>query len=68
MNPARLRAYFQLLIVVVIWGIAPSVIKFALGELPPFLFLAYRFLITTVVLLPFYLAAKEKGLGLSKLP
>ena len=61
MNPARLRSYLLLLIVVVIWGIAPSVIKFALGELPPFLFLAYRFFITTLVLLPFYLASKNKG-------
>lgn len=68
MNPARLRAYFQLLIVVVIWGIAPSVIKFALGELPPFLFLTYRFFITTIVLLPFYIGSKEKGLSLGKLP
>lgn len=68
MNPARLRSYLLLLVVVVIWGIAPSVIKFALGELPPFLFLAYRFLITTVVLLPFYLGSKEKGLSLGNIP
>jgi drug/metabolite transporter (DMT)-like permease len=68
MNPARLRAYAKLLIVVVIWGVAPSVIKFALGELPPFLFLAYRFFVTTIVILPFFLASKEKGLTLSKLP
>ncbi|HKC05129.1 MAG TPA: DMT family transporter [Patescibacteria group bacterium] len=68
MNPARLRAYIQLLIVVVIWGIAPAVIKFGLNELPPFLFLTYRFLITSVVLLPFYLVSKNKGLTLTKLP
>ena len=68
MNPARLRAYILLLIVVVIWGIAPSVIKFALGELPPFLFLAYRFFITTIVLLPSYLASKNRGLKVSTLP
>jgi drug/metabolite transporter (DMT)-like permease len=68
MNPARLRAYFLLLIVVVIWGIAPSVIKFVLGQLPPFLFLTYRFFITTIVLLPFYLASKNKGLKASTLP
>jgi drug/metabolite transporter (DMT)-like permease len=67
MNPARLRAYLLLLAVVVIWGIAPSVIKFALGELPPFLFLAYRFFITTLVLLPFYLASKNKGFAWSDL-
>lgn len=68
MNPARLRAYLFLLIVVIIWGIAPSVIKFALGELPPFLFLTYRFLITSVVLFPFYLASKEKGLTFGNFP
>lgn len=68
MNPARVRAYLLLLIVVVIWGVAPSVIKFALGELPPFLFLAYRFFITTIVLLPFYIGAKNKGLTMANLP
>ena len=68
MNPRRLRAYFLLIIVVIIWGIAPSVIKFALGELPPFLFLTYRFFITTVFLLPFYIGSKDKGLKLSIFP
>jgi len=68
MNPARLRAYFELLIVVVIWGIAPTVIKFALGELPPFLFLTYRFFITTLVMLPIFLKTKKHGLKTSNLP
>ncbi len=68
MNSNRLRAYFQLLIVVVIWGIAPTVIKFALGELPPFLFLTYRFAISVVVMLPFYLNSREKGLNIKILP
>lgn len=68
MDKHRLRAYLQLLIVVVIWGIAPTVIKFALGELTPFLFLAYRFLISVVVMLPFYVSSKEKGLNLKTLP
>lgn len=68
MNPARLRAYLLLLTVVVIWGVAPSVIKFALGELPPFLFLSYRFLITTVVVFPFFYGSKNKGLTLANLP
>jgi drug/metabolite transporter (DMT)-like permease len=66
MNP-RTRAYIELLIVVLIWGVAPSVIKFTLGELPPFLFLTYRFLITTIVLLPFYLKSKNKGVTFSNL-
>lgn len=68
MNSNRIRAYIQLLIVVVIWGIAPTVIKFALGELPPFLFLAYRFAISVIVMLPFYLNSREKGLNIRNLP
>lgn len=68
MNPARLRSYTLLIVVVVIWGIAPSVIKFALGELPPFVFLAYRFLISVIVLLPFYISSREKGITLATLP
>lgn len=62
MNSARARAYLQMLVVVVIWGIAPSVIKFALNELPPFLFLFYRFLITVIFFTPFYLMSGNKGL------
>lgn len=68
MNSARVRAYTELLIVVLIWGIAPAVIKFALAELPPFIFLAYRFLISTVILLPIFLLTKRKGITLSNLP
>lgn len=68
MNANRLKAYAQLLIVVVIWGIAPTVIKFALGELPPFLFLAYRFFVTTLVLLPFYLTSKNKFVSIKTWP
>lgn len=60
MSTSRIRAYIYLLIVVVIWGIAPSVIKFALGELPPFLFLTYRFFVSIIVLLPFFLMSKER--------
>lgn len=68
MNPHRTRAYILLLIVVIIWGIAPSVIKFGLGELPPFLFLTYRFFITSLIMFPFFLASKEKGITLGKIP
>lgn len=68
MTSPRLRAYFYLLIVVVIWGIAPAVIKFGFSELPPFLFLAYRFLITTLVLLPFYLKSKNRHVSFNNWP
>ncbi len=68
MNATRLKAYIYLLIVVVIWGVAPSVIKFALAEIPPFSFLTYRFFITVAALLPFYIVSKQKGLNIKTLP
>lgn len=68
MNPARLRAYIELLITVIIWGVAASVIKFGLSELSPFTFLAYRYFITTIVLLPFFILVKGKGQILRYLP
>jgi len=49
MNPHRLKAYFLLLVVTVIWGVAGPVIKFTLGGFPPLLFLTYRFGLSTVV-------------------
>lgn len=48
MNPARLRAYFLLLIVSIIWGLAGPVIKLTLGEIPTLPFLVYRFGISSV--------------------
>lgn len=68
MSDGRIRAYTYLLLVVVIWGIAPTVIKFGLSEIPPFLFLTYRFLITTIVLLPVFILSKNRSLGLKNLP
>lgn len=53
MNSARLRAYIYLLIVALIWGVAGPVIKLTLKELPADIFIAYRFLISTLVALPF---------------
>ena len=51
MNPHRLRAYSQLLVVSVIWGIAAVVIKYTLTGFPPFIFLTYRFFISTIAAL-----------------
>jgi len=51
MNPARLRAYIELLIVAVIWGVAAPVIKYTLGGFSPIIFLTYRFFISTVLAL-----------------
>jgi drug/metabolite transporter (DMT)-like permease len=62
MNPARVRAYIQLLIVSVIWGVAGVVIKYTLGGFTTPVFLTYRFLISTIVAIPFFI------LGISKFP
>jgi drug/metabolite transporter (DMT)-like permease len=48
MNPYRLHAYFLLLIVTIIWGVAGVVIKFTLGAFDPLVFLTYRFAISAV--------------------
>lgn len=58
----RLRAYTYLLIVALIWGFAGPVIKLVLRDLPWDLFLAYRFLISSLVALPFVLRGQMKVL------
>lgn len=61
MSRYRLRAYFYLLIVALIWGVSGPVMKIVLGTLPWDLFLIYRFLISTVIFIPFL------GLGSHKI-
>jgi drug/metabolite transporter (DMT)-like permease len=51
MNPARRRAYIELLVVAVIWGFATPVIKYTLGGFSPAVFLTYRFFISAVLAL-----------------
>lgn len=51
MNPHRLRAYWQLLIVTVIWGVAGPIIKYTLGGFNSLTFLTYRFGISTLIAL-----------------
>ena len=60
MNPARLRAYIELLIVSVIWGFAAPIIKFTLGGFSPAIFLTYRFFISAVLALAFFLIFRLK--------
>ena len=60
MDKKRVQAYIELLIVAAIWGIAGPIIKFALPEFPPFIFLTYRFFISVLILLPIYLVLKPK--------
>lgn len=63
MNPHRLKAYILLLIVAVIWGIAGPVIKITLGKIPPDLFILYRFFISSIIALLFFVI---KGIKLPK--
>lgn len=60
MNPPRLKAYLLLLIVGVIWGVAGPVIKLTLKDLPPDIFLIYRFFLASLVALPFLLKKSQK--------
>ena len=60
MNPVRKRAYIELLIVSVIWGFAAAVIKYTLDGFPPFIFLTYRFFISSVVALALFIIIKPK--------
>jgi drug/metabolite transporter (DMT)-like permease len=49
MNPVRLRAYIEILIVTAIWGFAAPVIKYTLTAFPPAIFLTYRFFISFIL-------------------
>jgi drug/metabolite transporter (DMT)-like permease len=49
MNPHRLKAYFLLAVVSVIWAVASPIIKYTLGAVPPLLFLTYRFGLSTLI-------------------
>lgn len=56
----RSTAYLNLLLVSMIWGAAPAVIKFTLHDFPPLLFLTYRFLISSVIALAWIFLTKSK--------
>lgn len=58
MNPARTRAYIELLIVAVIWGIAGPIIKYTLGGFDSLTFLTYRFGLSSIVALITFLVMK----------
>src|SRR5688572_857611 len=49
MNSVRLRAYFGLLVAAIIWGLATAIVKFTLGGFTPFVFLTYRFFISSIL-------------------
>ncbi|PJE67484.1 hypothetical protein COU95_02165 [Candidatus Shapirobacteria bacterium CG10_big_fil_rev_8_21_14_0_10_40_9] len=62
MTKKRLTAYLLLILTSIIWGIAGPVIKHTLQFIPPFTFLFWRFLLASLIFLPFFIwfARKEK--------
>jgi len=65
----RLKAYILLLVVAIIWGIASPVIKYTLSFTTPYAFLFWRFLITSMVFLPFFLYfIRKHPLKLKEIP
>lgn len=57
----RLTAYFMMLLVSIIWGVAGPVIKYTLAYFPPLVFLSYRFAISTVIALIYFSVTKPKA-------
>jgi drug/metabolite transporter (DMT)-like permease len=55
MNPVRKRAYIELLVVSLIWGLAAPIIKYTLGGFSPAIFLTYRFFISAVIASIFFI-------------
>lgn len=60
MSKQRLTAYAMLIATSVIWGFASPVIKFTLTDFPPLVFLTYRFLLTSLVMLPLFVLLDDK--------
>lgn len=60
MSNSRLIAYGILLATSVIWGFASPIIKFTLADFPPLIFLTYRFLLTSLVMLPLFVLLDDK--------
>lgn len=56
----RLLAYLALFFTSAIWGVSVVVIKYTLNFIDPLSFLFWRFLISTVTLLPFFLVFLKK--------
>lgn len=54
MNSHRTKAYINLLLAVSIWGLAGPIIKLTLFVLPADLFLAYRFLISSIIAVVYF--------------
>jgi drug/metabolite transporter (DMT)-like permease len=50
----RYLNYLYLLIAIIIWALAPSIVKIVLGKLDPLPFLILRFLVVVIFLFPIY--------------
>lgn len=57
---SRLWADFSLLLVTLVWGATFVVVKWAIADLPPFPFLAIRFALAFLSLLPFVFMSRKK--------
>lgn len=70
MSKKRLTAYLLLTLTAAIWGVAAPLIKVTVAILPPFAFLFWRFLLTSLIFLPFFFwrVKKEKETLISLLP
>ena len=65
----RLQSYIYLTATAAIWGIGAVVIKVTLDHLEPFTFLAYRFILTGLVVIPLFLIELQKhGVQLKQIP
>jgi len=60
MTKKRLTAYLTLTFVSLLWGIASPVIKYTLAYLSPYSFLFWRFLLTSLIFLPFFIYFTQK--------
>lgn len=60
MNPARKRAYIELLIVTAIWGVATPIIKYTLGGFDSITFLTYRFGLSSILAVISFMFLKDR--------
>lgn len=68
-NKHTYQALLAMITATAIWGFAPPIIKYTLNFLPPFTFLFYRFLIVSLVILPFmYIKLRQEKVLLSDVP
>lgn len=49
-----------MLLVSMIWGAAPAIIKFTLADIPPLIFLTYRFFLSSVIAVVWIFGTKQK--------